>query len=470
MEKLVTQMIRDAEALNRAGRASEAIFALERIAVEALNVLGLTYFDALGSGRLAEKYLRMSLAVDPGNWMVHNNLGHIYDKTARFQEAKKAALDAVAWANNTSPAAYHNAGVILGDLKETREAIKMYRAALALAPENPMYHFNLGAELLRIGEYEEGWEKYEYRMANFPDIQQNHDRFKAPKWDGSRVKTLAVYSEQGIGDLINFGRYLPDCRARCDRLTLEVQEGLEELYAGMADEILVKKLGEASELPQVDAAIAVASLPSLFKAGILTGPSELLPYNPKSCPDELKVEGIKIGIVWAGNPIHRHDKLRSCSLSRFAPLAEIPGVKLFSLQKNSSETASFPLVDLSPKLTNFARTADFVAYLDAVVAVDTSVAHLAGALEKPVYLLNAYVGDWRWGMEGEKTFWYPSMTIIRQPSYGDWDSVFNQLTLRVSSDLNLRQEPPSSQVSKAGSSKPKQGRKRSPSRRKSSRR
>ena len=292
-----------------------------------------------------------------------------------------------------------------------------------------------------MGHLAEGWREYEWRWLKkeLPHDMRRHETF--PRWHGEpgQGRTLLVWPEQGLGDIIQFVRYLPLLRQRGWQVIFEVPSLLARLLDGL-DGVAAVPYGDP--LPPFDAQCPLLSLPLGFGTTLETIPASV-PYvyaEPERRAfwrQRLPKDGFRIGIVWQGSPIHSNDRHRSIPLKQFAPLSAIPGVRLVGLQKNHGldQLAGLPegmtVQTLGAEYDEggFPDTAALIMELDLIVSADTSVAHLAGALGRPVWVALPMVPDWRWLLNRADSPWYPSMRLFRQPERGDWDSVFHEIAL-----------------------------------------
>ncbi|MGH8510882.1 MAG: TIGR03032 family protein, partial [Gammaproteobacteria bacterium] len=258
-----------------------------------------------------------------------------------------------------------------------------------------------------------------------------------PRWDGSPIpgKTLLIHTEQGAGDAIQFARYLPLAAERAGKLILVCTPDLSPLFATLPGIAEIRGPG-TFQLTEFDTHLPLLSLPYVFGSTLGTIPNRipyidvaLLRRRKTVALPEYNQRPLRIGLVWAGSPTHQHDRNRSCPLMEFLPLLRFPGIAFYSLQKGerSEDLRQLPLDcpvhDLEATGKDFGDTALWLDQLDLLISVDTSVAHLAGALGTPVWLLLCRVPDWRWGLEGETTPWYPGMRLFRQTRRGDWAGV-----------------------------------------------
>jgi hypothetical protein len=325
-------------------------------------------------------------------------------------------------------------GLALNDLGHLEDSIAAYQSALAIKPNYAEAHFALSLTLLLRGDYLDGWREYEWRWKREDHARMKRE-FVRPRWDGSDLdgKTIFLYAEQGDGDSIQFVRYVSKVAKYGGRVVVECQPGLQELFSSLEGiDVLIAK-GE--KIPDFDVHASLLSLPHILKTTLETIPAEV-PYLRADCrllEALVDRERTNIGIVWAGSPVHPKDRERSTQLSRFLDLAGLPDVSLFSLQvggRRDDLRAMDPggrLVDLGDHLESYARTAGAIDMLDLVITVDTSVAHLAGAIGTPVWVLLPYAPDFRWMRGRAESPWYPTMTLFRQEKIGDWPGVFAEV-------------------------------------------
>ena len=302
------------------------------------------------------------------------------------------------------------------------EAERLYRAALALRPDEPRTHWNLGLLLLLKGDFAAGWPEYAWRW-QLPQLRVQRLQCRQPEWRGQdlRGKRILVYAEQGAGDSIQFARYIPLLAQAGANIWLGCQQPLAPLLQSIQG--VEKCWPQPGPVPaEFDFHCSLPTLPAVMQT---------IPHNvPYLSAHEarraawkarLPPGGFSLGLCWAGSPAHRDDARRSIAPAYFAPFSQIPGVRLFSLQKNPA-AGGFPVADFSADLTDFAETAALIANLDLVITVDTAVAHLAGAMARPVWLLLPHLPDWRWMLNRSDSPWYPTMRLFRQCTPGDWST------------------------------------------------
>jgi len=327
---------------------------------------------------------------------------------------------------------HFNLGTVLDRLGRWPEAIAAFRETLRIRPDFPRAHWNLGASLLRQGDFANGFAEYEWR-AQVPELRINRIKTSRPQWRGEelRGRRILLYAEQGFGDSIQFARFVPEVARRGGKVLLGCQRDLTALLGRLP--------GVETCLPQPGPAPAdfsyhctLPSLPYALGTTLSTIPAPRAYLRPDPTKSELwrgriaKGAQRRVGLVWAGRPTHQDDMNRSIALSRVAPLAAVANVQWFSLQKGPAAQvkAEFPvpMVDWTAELKDYDDTAAMIEHLDLIITVDTSVAHLAGALGRPAWVLIPLVPDWRWMLERNDSPWYPTLRLFRQPRIGDWET------------------------------------------------
>jgi len=387
-------------------------------------------------GRLAEaaKSYRRALELKPDHADALCNLGALLNGFDRHEEAAENYRRVLA-DHPDHVAAHCNMGVALMARNEIGGAVGCYRRAIGVNPEFADAHWNLSLAQLVQGDFANGWRGYEWRLRTKRHAPRG---FEQPVWDGGPLagQTILLHREQGLGDTIQFMRYAPLVAARGGRVVLEVQPPLARLAAGVKGVAEIVVAGATP--PHFDLHCPLLSLPDRFATTLATIPAEL-PYltpDPEAAEHwRLKLgqgAGLKVGIAWAGNRSHKNDRNRSVAIEGLLPILEVPGIRWFSLQvgERAGDVARLPIgmvADLSDQLGDFGDTAAVIANLDLVIAVDTAVVHLAGALGRPVWAMLAFAPDWRWLLDREDSPWYPSLRLFRQARPGDWDSVLLQI-------------------------------------------
>ena len=399
-------------------------------------------FSAQGRLAQAEASFEEALRLQPAYADALVNLGNVLNQIGRPAQAERRLREALRLGPD-SPEALNNLGVALAALGRPLEAAESYREAIRLRFDFPDAHNNLAYALLAAGRFREGWEEHEWRW-RAKHMSAGARGFAQPLWNGEPLagRTLLLHAEQGLGDTLQFSRYAPVIPTG-GRVVLEVQRPLTRLLSRLpgVDEIVVQ--GEAA--PPFDIQCPLLSLPRAFGTTLEAIPSDV----PYLSADATRVAawaerlaglaGLKVGLVWAGEPrrgwpeLAAIDTRRSIALSTLAPLGEVQSVCFISLQKGvpaaqaSNPPPGLTLHDFTNELADFDDTAALVANLDLVISVDTSTAHLAGGLGKPVWLLNRHDTCWRWLLNRDDSPWYPTLRQFRQATPGDWEGVVQRV-------------------------------------------
>jgi len=451
--------------------------ALRPNAPEAHYNLGVALAEGEQFGPAIVEY-RQAITLRPDFPEAHNNLGEALREIGQLDEAIAAARRAVELRPNW-PQALNNLAMSLRENDQLDEAIAIFEHALALKPDyveslsnmgNAMFlsgrvdqgtdilrracamrpdwppaRWNLAHALLMKDHTVEGWAAYEARRGLPKQYLTYHD--PKTEWTGGELarRRLLVHAEQGFGDMIQMARYLPLLAERGATVVLECQPELAPLMRGVDGVAEVIPRGQGI-VPKYDLHVPIMSLPLRFGTTTATIPSRV----PYISLDQQKVEHWrqklaadprrpKIGLAWAGSPSHKRDRKRSMPLAAFAPLAGIKQATFYSLQKGksaeqiNSPPAGLELVDLTAELRDWSDTAALIANFDLVIAVDTAVVHLAGALAKPAWVLLPFAADWRWMTDRGDSPWYPTLRLFRQPKPGDWQTPVAQVAEMLSS-------------------------------------
>lgn len=312
------------------------------------------------------------------------------------------------------------------------KAAEIYQRIIKENPDSSEAHFNLSACYLMTGDYPKGWREYEWRWSQ-TEFHGQHEKTKHLEWHGESLagKKLLVYSEQGYGDMMMLSRFVPLIPKEAT-VILEARGGLLQLLGSSFDNLRYAT-EKGALLPEFDHCISISSLPlvlnitldNLPNAPYLKPTEDYLQKWKKIIPDNKK---IKVGIAWAGSKTNAQH-FRNCTLSLFKKLFSIPNIEWFSLQKDSaSELKNHSnITNLDTHINIFSDTAAAILQLDLVISIDTAVAHLAGAVGKPVWTMLTPRADWRWMLQREDSPWYPTMRLFRQPKFNDWESVFNKI-------------------------------------------
>lgn len=396
-------------------------------------------------GRVAEAIQagRQAVALLPEDAVAHNNLAAALQADNQLAAAEAEYRKAVEL-HSGFVEAIDNLGTILYRQGNLRAAMVEWQRALALAPQAPGALWNLALAYIATGDWERGWPLFESRLSIGPSRMYFREYPGIPQWDGFDLKgkSILLFPEQGYGDVIQFARFIPVLAQRGARVIVHMPAEMVELMKLVPG--VSQVVGPADQMPAFDTYRALMSVPLVLKVTPNSVPTNIPYFQPDESrrtqwKDRLAQysEGKRIGIVWSGRPTHRDDARRSIALRELAPLAAIEGIQLISLQKGAAveQLRSVPfadrIVNLDSELHDFADTAAAIANLDLVIAVDTAVAHLAGALGKPVWLLIASAPDYRWMLEREDSPWYPTMKIFRQKQPGDWTEVIARVSAKL---------------------------------------
>jgi tetratricopeptide (TPR) repeat protein len=444
-----------ADALLQLKRFNEALavydesLRLDPNSLDALNKRGLAllelkrYQDSLASYDKA-------LVLDPNRLdLVHNRAAALAELN-RFEEAL-ASYDRVLEFDKEGVDALLNRGNVLADLERFDEAFASHEKVLAIKPDHQGALFNRGMLYLRLGQWREGWEGYEHRWDE--NSAKTRPALHVPEWGSESLdgRSILVHSEQGFGDSIQFIRYLEPLSRVTNHVTFFAPKQLVRLFQPFADR--VRLISDLDSNDQYDFRCALLSLPHRFQTDVTNVPNSV-PYLSAE-PDRvlhwrerIGTEGFKIGICWQGNPAGKIDKGRSVPLEKFLPLARVPGVRLISLQKNYGldQLGRLPPgmcvetlgEDFDPGPDAFIDTAAVMANLDLVVSMDTSVAHVAGGLGRPAWLILQYLPDWRWLQRRDDTPWYPTMKLFRQPKRDNWEAPVAAMAAELEGLLDAR--------------------------------
>jgi tetratricopeptide (TPR) repeat protein len=373
----------------------------------------------------AERCYRAALRLRPGYAAAHNNLGTILAARDRLDEAEACYRTALGLEPDYPEACNNLANAVRG-LGRHAEAEGLCRRALELDPAYAEAHYNLSWVLLLTGQFEEGWREFEWRWRLKSPRPARHPT--APLWTGEPLgdRVLLLHAEQGAGDTFMFCRYVRLAAAR-GRIVLEVPRPLVRLLSGLPGPESIAAAGEA--LPPFDLHCPLLSLPLAFGTTLATIPAELpcLSADPALAESWRRrlaaLEGLRVGLVWAGNPDQADDGRRSIDPARLAAFADLPGIAFVSLQKGGAAPSGLAIADWTAELGDYADTAALIDGLDLVIGVDTGVIHLAAALGKPVWLLNRFDPYFAWLVGRDDSPWYPGLRQFRQQSPGDWVGV-----------------------------------------------
>lgn len=400
----------------------------------------------------AARHLRKAISQQPRFPEALNNLALLLRAAGETRQAEIHLREALAIRPDYA-AAWNNLGNLCVELSRIGEAADCYSKAISIDPQYAEAHTNRALISLLEGAFEQGWQEYEWRWKQ-PGVEAR--TLLRPAWDGSTIagKTILLHSEQGAGDTIQFIRYARLLHQQGAKVLLHCQEPLRTLLQGMPE--VAQVFSGPVPAPEFDVHAPLMSLPRLLGTRVDSIPGETPYLRPLpdstvsrelgSCPD------FRVGLAWRGSSNHRNDRNRSVPLELFQDLAAVEGARFFSLQLGPTGAEeqwlrSKAIFDLGPGLSSYADTARCLMDLDLLITVDTSVAHLAGALGRPVWTLLPACNDWRWLQDREDSPWYPSMRLFRQNELRNWRAVAE----RVASDLRkeIRKSPDLRKVNNA---------------------
>jgi hypothetical protein len=378
--------------------------------------------------------LERALALNPRYPDAHNNLGSALIDKGDFDSAEQSCRLASSLRRGFADA-HGNLAIALAYQGLVAEAMTQARLAVRFMPEQPLAHWNLSMLLLLVGDFELGWQEHEWRW-KCPSMMKTR-QFDQPRWNGEALagQTVLLFAEQGFGDMLQFIRFAPLVAQCGGRAIVECQPELIRLFDGMPGVAKFIRTGDA--LPKFDLQCPVLSLPFAMRGRDFIPPP--IPYlsAPKDGrdPSQWQIEPgrLNVGLIWAGDPSHQNDRARSIALGQLAPLSKVSGATFHSLQKGpaaleaTTPPAGLHIVDHASQLTDFGMTANLIAHLDLVVAVDTAVAHLAGAMGKPAYVMVPFMPDWRWMLHRQDSPWYPTLKLFRQRQMNDWSWVIESI-------------------------------------------
>ena len=378
-------------------------------------------------------YFQKAVALNASYFKAIYNLGSAYYRIRNLDRSIHYYMQALKLKPDQIDI-YTNLGACYAKKGDIVTAISWHQKSLDASPDYANGHYNMGLSLLLDGHLNEGFQEYEWRLKRSDFPKPGYDQ---PMWDGSNFshKTILVYMEQGFGDAIQFVRYLPLVKSRGGTVVLLCHPYLQRLFesAKGADQVIT----ENDPVPFFDCHISLMSLPAIFKTDLTSIPDKTPYLSIPSSEGNNDIRKIidphkarfKVGFVWAGNPSNKHDQERSIPLHMFSYLASVKGIKMFSLQKDQQANSFklFDFIDLAPCIKDFSDTAFAISKMDLIISADTSVAHLAGAIHHPTWVLLPKIPDWRWLLNREDSPWYPSIRLFRQKEPGNWSDVFTEV-------------------------------------------
>jgi tetratricopeptide (TPR) repeat protein len=435
--------------LTRLNRPADAVAAYQRaLAIapdyaEAHYNLGATFAQLDRLDEALACYDRV-LALAPAHGRALINRGGTLSALNRHEEAL-ACYDRVLAGDSQYAEAETNRGTALQWLNRVDEAIDRYDTVIAARPQDAVAHWNKGLAALYRGDFATGWAEYEWRWRK-PDFGGNRRDFPQPQWRGESDvagKTILLFSEQGLGDIIQFCRYAPLLAKRGATVVLEVQAALKPLLTSLPGVAGVFARGEA--LPACDLQCPIMSLPLAFGTDAESIPANVPYLAPSAAKAALWKARLgprtrpRVGLAWSGNPTQKNDRNRSIALARLVPLAGDPRFEFHVLQKDIRDAdratlASMPQLRAhGDALADFDDAAALTAEMDLTISVCTSILHLAGAMGRPAWGLLTFSPDWRWLMNRDDSPWYPSVRLFRQSTVGDWDGVLARVRAALDS-------------------------------------
>lgn len=442
----VNQLFQAALRHQRSGNLAEAVDGYNRVlrqdpsARDALNNLGVA-LRALGQRDAALVAYRRLHSIHPPRASSLINLGNLLRELGQFEECWQTFEDALKYAPQSRSALY-GLGLVARDCNRLADSLSFFDKALAQEPDDPDLHWDRAQTLLRMGDYERGFEAYESRWAL---ARTNVREFETPEWDGAPLngRTLLLFGEQGFGDAIQFVRFIPSLAAiQNTSVVLEVRPELVRLFQGQIEGV-ERVVPRGERLPAHDCNLPLLSVPRLLRTTLATVPSE--PYiKPKLGFASIRRApkgALNVGLAWAGSQSQANDHNRTFALKHLLPVLESPNCSFFSFQKGESAKQLEELgvrhliVPLGPSLKDFADSSAVMDKLDLVITADTSVAHLAGAMGKPVWIALSIFHDWRYDANGSISNWYPSARVFRQSVAGDWAGVFEKISFELERQL-----------------------------------
>jgi len=393
----------------------------------------------------AIKLYQECIKIKPSYAGAYTNLGNALNKTARHEEAVYFHKTAISL-DDKSANHFSNCASAYKNMGRFNKAKEYYERALRIEPSHVNAHFDLATVLLQTGEFSRGWGEYEWRFKK--DEMLGHmgkykSIFEAPRYKGQKLENqrVLVHAEQGYGDTLMVARYLYELKERGARVVLYLRDGLRELFETLpcVDEIATRE----ERVPEFDLQIAFMSLPFILDKE-LKNLTKNYPYFEVKEHYPLEGKKIKIGVVWGASKTGESYKNKVFDLRHFRAMLKHDSLTLYSLQlgEDAQEIEHYDMkddiIDLSKNIDNFHTTAKIINSLDLVITSDTSVAHLAGAMGKKVWVLLQKVPDWRWGVNELQSSWYPSAKLIWQYSLGDFNSVFKQVYRELEREFNIK--------------------------------
>jgi Flp pilus assembly protein TadD len=439
-------VLRDLGQLDEALACYRQALSLNPYYAEAYNNEGIAYAK-LGKFEEASERFQQALRLRPNYAKAHSNLGNALKNLGRLENSLACYREALRLEPDYAEA-HNNLGAAVVSVGQLKEALANYDQAVRLNPEYAEVHRNRALLWLLMGDFDQGWPEYEWR---WHCQEVTRPSFRQPLWDGRPLegRTILLHAEQGLGDTLQFIRYAPLVQQRGGRVLVQCQPPLQSLLGSCPG--IDQLVAQDAALPDFEVHAALLSLPGIFRTDLATIPAQV-PYLsadsqlvehwrreleslPPHGKENAPCRSLKVGIAWQGSLHHPGDRQRSIPLRSFAPLAEVPGVQLFSLQVGPGAEQLrdlgnlFSVTDLGGRFdaASFQDAAAVTTVLDLVISVDSALVHLAGALGVPMWVLLPYAPDWRWLLQREDSPWYPTLRLFRQKEPGAWDNVFDRV-------------------------------------------
>lgn len=437
-QREASRLFAEASRLHREGKLADAVqgydkaIALHPQYPDAYNNLGVA-LRGLGRSEAAIACYRRSLSLRPGDAGIYSNLGNALRELGRYNRAAAAHQQAVTLSPQ-SPVAIFNLGLVLRDLGHLDEAIGCFERALAIRSDYVDCRWERALTLLQKGAYRDGFQEYAWRGMLRARMRRP---FEQPVWEGEDLdeRTILVHCDQSFSDMVQFARFVPLVAERGGTVIVECPQALQSLFAGLTGVHDTVVAGQA--LPLFDIHCPLSALPAVFDTTLDQVPGQIPFLNPpplaapESMPDATGM--LKVGVAWAGDPARRDSPNIDCPLRQLLELAELPGVAFYSLQsgraaRERGTIACDSLIrECGAEHGDAGQLAAITAEMDLIITVDSMVAHVAGSLGRPVWVLLPFVSDWRWLMDREDSPWYPTACLFRQDRHGDWAEVFNRV-------------------------------------------
>ena len=446
----VGEVLRIANEYERGGRLDDAKRLLDHVLTasphqgDALHLAGIVAFRK-GDIHKSLELMESSLTYGIDTPLYLRNICEVYRSLGRLDEALATAQRATTLAP-ADPLCLHNQAIIHYHRLELDEALDCARRALRIDPSLPGAHFVRAEALLLRGDWAEGWEEYEwrFRIAGAAPLMPPTTK---PQWDGSAFsdRPLLLIADQGFGDVIQFSRYIRWAAERCPDIAIACSAEVQPLLRQIAPN--ARQFVRWENAPDYKAFCALSGLPRLAGTRVETIPAPI-PYlhanSARSARWADRLSGLvprgygRVGVIWAGRPTHNNDRNRSALLADFRPLGNVAGIALLALQKGprTDQAGAYygraPLINIGAEIEDYDDTMAILDNLDLLVTVDTSVAHLAGAMGRPVWIMLPRAPDWRWLLERTDTGWYPSLRLFRQQTVRRWDDVTQAIAKELS--------------------------------------